>query len=86
MARMTTLADELRELKTRLEGKRAPEQVILMHRAVDELRAAKAADRALKVGDRAPEFTLPNAEERPISSRDLLARGPLVVTFYRGRW
>ena len=86
MTRMTTLADELRELKTRLESKRAPEQLALMHRAVDELRAARAAERALKVGDRAPEFTLPNAEQRPVSSRELLARGPLVVTFYRGRW
>jgi hypothetical protein len=86
MTRMTTLADELRELKTLLEGKRAPEQVALMHRAIDELRASKAADRALKVGDRAPEFTLPNAEQRLVGSRELLARGPLVVTFYRGRW
>jgi hypothetical protein len=86
MAPVTTLADELRELKTRLEGKRPPEHVALMHRAVDELRASKAAEWALKVGDRAPEFTLPNAEERAVSSRELLARGPLVVTFYRGRW
>jgi len=86
MTRMTTLADELRALKTRLEGKRAPEQVALMHRSVDELRAANAAGRALKASDRAPEFTLPNAEERPVGSRELLARGPLVVTFYRGRW
>ncbi len=86
MAPMTTLADELRELKTRLEGKRAPEQVALMHRAVDELRASNAAARALKVGDRAPDFTLPNAEQRAVSARELLARGPLVVTFYRGRW
>jgi hypothetical protein len=86
MACMTTLADELSELKTRLEGKRAPEQVALMHRAVDELRASNAAARALKAGDRAPEFTLPNAEQRAVSSRELLARGPLVVTFYRGRW
>jgi hypothetical protein len=86
MTRMTTLADELAELKTRLEGKRPPEQVALMHRAVDELRAGKAAQRALKVGDRAPEFTLPNAALRLVGSRELLARGPLVVTFYRGRW
>lgn len=86
MARMTTLADELRELKTRLEAKRAPEQVALMHRAVDELRASHAAAKALKVGDRAPDFTLPNAEQRAVSAQELLARGPLVVTFYRGRW
>jgi hypothetical protein len=86
MAHMPTLAEELRELKSRLEGKRAPEQVALMHRAVDELRASKAAGRALKVGERAPEFTLPNAEQRAVSSRELLGHGPLVVSFYRGRW
>ena len=70
MAHMTTLAEEQRELKTRLEGKRAPEQVALMHRAVDELRVSKAVERALKVGDRAPDFTLPNAEQRAVSSTD----------------
>src|SRR6266540_3654251 len=43
-------------------------------------------DRVLKVGDKAPDFVLPNAAEQPIDSRALLAGGPLVVTFYRGRW
>ena len=57
-----------------------------MHRAVDDLRRSGILERVPRVGDRAPEFTLPNAEERPVSSRELLARGPLVVTFYRGGW
>jgi hypothetical protein len=29
---------------------------------------------------------LPNADEHPVDSKALLAKGPLVVTFYRGRW
>jgi peroxiredoxin len=57
-----------------------------MHRAVDELRTSGAADRVLKVGDKPPDFILPDAAEQPMDSRALLARGPLVVTFYRGRW
>lgn len=33
-----------------------------------------------------PEFLLPNAEGRLVDSADLLAAGPLVVTFFRGAW
>ena len=48
--------------------------------------ASGARERTLKVGDKAPDFALPNADETLVDSRALLARGPLVVTFYRGRW
>ena len=81
-----SLKDELRLLREKAEAKRPPEIVAAMHRAVDELRAWGAAARVLKVGDTAPRFALPNADERPVESATLLARGPLVVTFYRGRW
>ena len=57
-----------------------------MHRATAELVASHAADRALKVGDRAPVFSLPDVDGKPVSSRELLARGPLVLSFYRGVW
>jgi peroxiredoxin len=57
-----------------------------LHRATDELIASGAQNRALKAGDLAPEFTLPGADGKPVSSETLLAKGPLVVTFYRGAW
>jgi AhpC/TSA family len=81
-----SLKEELAALKARAEARRPPEVVALMHRAVDDVRRTGALERVPGVGDRAPEFALPNAEERPVSSRELLARGPLVVTFYRGGW
>jgi len=40
----------------------------------------------LAVGDRAPDFTLPDALGRPVSLSGLLSRGPVVVSFYRGEW
>jgi len=35
---------------------------------------------------RAPGFTLPDTESRPVALQDVLARGPAVLSFYRGRW
>ena len=81
-----SLKAELKALQTRLEAGRPADVVATMHRAVEELRTSGAADRVLKVGDQAPDFVLPNAAEQLIDSRGLLAKGPLIVTFYRGRW
>ncbi|MBN8872062.1 MAG: AhpC/TSA family protein [Rhodospirillales bacterium] len=64
-----------------------PRSVIdAMHRATAELVASGAACRALKAGDKAPVFTLNDPDGRPVSSAELLAKGPLVVSFYRGVW
>ena len=43
-------------------------------------------DAALKVGDRAPSFTLFNQDHVQVASTDLLREGPLVVSFFRGHW
>jgi peroxiredoxin len=40
----------------------------------------------LAVGDAAPDFTLPDAVGHPTTLSDLLTRGPVVLTFYRGEW
>lgn len=81
-----SLKDELRSLRERGEAKRPPEIVATMRRAVNELRASGAPGRVLKAGDAAPHFALPDGDERIVDGQALLARGPLVVTFYRGRW
>jgi peroxiredoxin len=44
------------------------------------------AERAVKAGDNAPLFNLPDADGVIFNARSLLAKGPLVVTFYRGVW
>jgi peroxiredoxin len=57
-----------------------------MRRATAELIGSGAARSALKVGDKAPAFALQDAEGNDTSSAELLKRGPLVLTFYRGFW
>ena len=44
------------------------------------------SEAGLKAGDRIPEFELPNVEGRLVTSEELLARGPLVLSFFRGGW
>jgi peroxiredoxin len=58
----------------------------IMERATAELIASGQAGRALKAGDRAPAFTLPDPDGKAVASSDLLAAGPLVLSFYRGVW
>jgi hypothetical protein len=65
----------------------APQEAIeTMHRATAELKASGIEDRALKVGDRAPSFTLFNQEHMQVAFAELLRQGPLVVSFFRGNW
>jgi peroxiredoxin len=42
--------------------------------------------RALRAGDLMPEFVLPNAEGKLVSSAELLYEHSLVISFYRGSW
>ena len=63
-----------------------PRSVIeTMHRATADLIASGAAQRARKAGDVAPSFSLKDPEGNVVSA-DLLKRGPLVLSFYRGVW
>ncbi len=59
---------------------------VIMHRATDDLRDSGIMDRVLKVGDAMPAFNLENTSGETVSSADLLAKGPLVVSFFRGKW
>lgn len=57
----------------------------IMERAARDL-AARMPEPGLKIGDQAPDFSLPNAFGRQLRLADLLAQGPVVLTFYRGVW
>jgi cytochrome oxidase Cu insertion factor (SCO1/SenC/PrrC family) len=45
-----------------------------------------AVQTTLRVGERAPEFTLPDATGRPVALADYRGKKPVVIVFYRGYW
>ncbi len=81
-----TLKEQLANLRARFEAKAPPEAVEKMHRATEELRASGILERVLKRGDRAPDFNLPDVAGRMVPSAALVRKGPLVVSFFRGKW
>ncbi len=67
--------------------KKAPKEALdIMHRATEDLRNSAIMDGVVKVGDPAPEFELQNSSGNRIRLKDLLSEGPLVLSFYRGKW
>lgn len=80
------LQDHLDEITQNTRHLVQPERLALSERAVEELFATGIEERILPVGATAPEFALNDASGRLVRSADLLALGPLVVKFFRGRW
>jgi peroxiredoxin len=83
---MTTLQDRLDEITARTRELVQAERLAVGERAVEELFASGIEGRILPVGALAPEFALNDSRGRLVRSADMLALGPLVVKFSRGRW
>lgn len=81
-----SLSEQLKALNEKgLAG--LPEDVRqIMAQAMEEMTASGIVEQALGVGDSVPDFELPNAKGESVRFSDLLANGPVVVSFYRGGW
>ncbi len=80
----------LREIfaeRKELIAKYVPAEMQAVHAAaVAELKGRRVADGALSIGAQAPSLELADSDGKIVSSAALLARGPLVICFIRGRW
>jgi hypothetical protein len=63
---------------------RPPEVKAIIRRGIDYTRESGAA--GLRIGERAPDFTLPNQRGETVRLSERLSRGPVVLSFYRGVW
>ena len=83
---MATLQDQLDEITANTRHLVQADRLAIGERSVEELFATGIEERILPVGATAPEFTLRDSNNKPVRSADLLALGPLVINFFRGRW
>ena len=81
-----SLAEQLDRIREGSVKRVPPERRAVMTAATQALRESGIVDRAIKVGDPLPAFALADAKGAEIRSADLLARGPLVLTVFRGVW
>ena len=78
--------EKLVKIKERVEGNMPPKYLEIMHDATRALEDSGIQDRVLKPGEPMPAFELSNQSNVSVSSTELLEKGPLVLTFYRGFW
>jgi hypothetical protein len=83
---MQTLQEQLNAIKAKAAAMMTPEVLAAIKKGHEELEHAGVLENALKVGDTAPDFRLPNGEGSMVESEALRQKGPLVVLFYRGKW
>jgi hypothetical protein len=81
-----SLEQKLSALRAAFDKQIPADKAAIMHRQTEDLRRSGILDRIVKVGARMPSFTLANHDGRVVSADDLLARGPLVLSFFRGSW
>lgn len=83
---MSTLKTDLEAFKSEFMAKLPKDKAEIMARADIDLAATDILKHALKAGDKAPDFTLPDAAGRKVSLAETLKQGPAILVFYRGGW
>jgi len=81
-----SLDEALAKIREGAKTRIPEEKRMTMGAATKELRASGIMDRVIKVGDPLPAFALKNADGADVSSADLLGKGAVVLTVFRGHW
>lgn len=80
------LCRRLAEIRAEKEAARPAAATAVMAAGTEALRASGIRDRLPRVGDRAPLFARPSVAGPTVRLKTLLKRGPVVLSFFRGRW
>jgi len=80
------LQEKLDAYKKDFLTKVPPDALSIMQQATSDLNGSGILAKAIKVGDLAPDFEMNNTDGKAVTLGDLLDKGPLVISFYRGGW
>ena len=80
------LKEKLSAMKQESIATKPPELIGPLLQETANLVKSGIADKAIKVGEILPGFTLPDVQGNLVSSKALLEKGPLAISFYRGVW
>lgn len=83
---MPTLAPTLDRIREAGVAKRDPSITQTLRCGVADLEASGILDGVVKAGDQAPLFARPNLDHDTVRLARVLRSGPVVISFFRGRW
>ena len=81
-----SLAERLDAIREAGAKRIPPEKRAVMGAALQRLRDSGIAAGFVKAGDPLPEFELADVRGQVVRSADLLNRGAVVLTVFRGHW
>lgn len=83
---MNKLQDQLDQITARTRELVPADRLAPSENSVEMLFSSGVEQKILPVGALMPAFTLADVTGKNVHSDDLLALGPLVIDFFRGRW
>ena len=81
-----TLQQQIETLQDQLAEQLPAEVLAQLSKSITTLVQTGIAQQSVKVGERAPDFTLPDVFGKPVTLSELLTHGPVMLYFYRGEW
>lgn len=81
-----TLEGQLEGVTARFHANMPPDKLEEMQGIMNEILNSGIEQSSLKVGDRVPDFELPDHNGDMINLESLLREGPVILNFYRGSW
>lgn len=85
-AKVPSLNDQIAAFVSGMTKNAPPALLATLDGEIRKLAESGIAEKALKVGAKAPNFCLPNVQGGTFELSTQLSKGPVVVTFYRGGW
>ncbi|GFP59185.1 putative peroxiredoxin bcp [Trichoderma asperellum] len=83
---MSTLASQLSAYSEKVNQNAPAPVVSAIKESIASLNATFDKSATIQIGASLPSFKLPNALGKEVASESLLAKGPVLITFYRGDW
>lgn len=83
---MPSLTEQLSDKANAFKEKADPEKVKTYEAAIEKVATSGILEKSKKEGDKAPNFTLPNAAGQEVSLTDKTKNGYTIITWYRGGW
>ena len=80
------LQEKMDTYKEQMQAQAPKEALDIMQSATKELGSSRMLEDAIKIGDKAPGFSLENTSNTLVTMDSLLSQGPLVLAFFRGKW
>lgn len=83
---MNTLAKQIEHFNQELSSQLPQDILDAFGKSIEDLKTGKFEENSIQIGDQIPEFSLPNALGKIVSSEEILKNEKIVLAFYRGGW